>query len=265
MPDPPPTSGPGDPGVEDPGVGEPGFEGQCVLITGSSSGIGAATARRFAALGATVVVNSSASVDAGRSLAAELPRAWYIQADVADEDQVRVLVDGVIERCGRLDVLINNAGTTQVIPHGDFTAASPAVWRRIFDVNVIGTWQVTVAAVDHLRASGRGQVINVSSVAGERPTGSSIPYACSKAAVSHMTRLLANTLGPAVRVNAVAPGLVDTPWTADWDFVREFVKAQAPLQRSATPEDVADVVVGLARSSYVTGEVVIADGGLHLR
>ena len=110
-----------------------------------------------------------------------------------------------MERNGRLDVLVNNAGTTQVIAHGDLAAATPEVWRRIFDVNVVGTWQVTVAAADHLRASGRGQVINVSSVAGERPTGSSIPYACSKAAVSHMTRLLANALAPAVRVNAVPP------------------------------------------------------------
>jgi ketoreductase RED2 len=242
-----------------------GFRGQTVLITGSSSGIGASTAHRFAALGATVVINSSISVDAGKALAAELPDASYVQADVADEQQARRLVDDVVARHGRLDVLVNNAGTTQVIPHTDLEAASSEVWRRIFDVNVIGTWQVTVAAVAHLRSSGHGQVINVSSLAGERPTGSSIPYACSKAAVSHMTRLLANTLGPDIRVNAVAPGLVDTPWTADWGAVREFVSAQAPLQRTASPEDVAEVIVGLARAAYVTGEVVLVDGGLHLR
>jgi ketoreductase RED2 len=245
-------------------AGDLRFNQQSVLITGSSSGIGAATARRFAALGATVVVNSSTSVAAGRALADELGGS-YIQADIADGEQARRLVDGVFERNGRLDVLVNNAGTTEVIPHGDLAACTPEVWRRILDVNVVGTWQVTVAAVDHLRASGQGQVINVSSVAGERPTGSSIPYACSKAAVSHMTRLLANALGPAVRVNAVAPGLVDTPWTADWDLVREFVRTQTPLQRSASPEDVAELIVGLARATYVTGEVVLIDGGLHLR
>ena len=239
--------------------------GQVVLITGSSSGIGAATAHRFAALGASVVINSATSVDAGRAVAAELPDASYIQADVSDQDQARHLIDQAVERHGRLDILVNNAGTTEVISHGDLEAASPDVWRRIFDVNVVGTWQVTVAAVGHLRASGRGQVVNVSSVAGERPTGSSIPYACSKAAVSHMTRLLANTLGPDVRVNAVAPGLVDTPWTSDWDFVREFVTAQAPLHRTATPDDVAEVIIGLAHSTYVTGEVVVVDGGLNLR
>jgi ketoreductase RED2 len=241
------------------------FGGQTVLITGSSSGIGAATARLFADSGATVVINSSTSVDAGRALAADLPDASYVQADVSDQLQAQQLIDEVVARHGRLDVLVNNAGTTEVISHADLEGASPDVWRRIFDVNVIGTWQVTVAAVEHLRSSGQGQILNVSSVAGERPTGSSIPYACSKAAVSHMTRLLANSLGPDIRVNAVAPGLVDTPWTADWDFVREFVKAQAPLQRTATPEDVAEVIVGLARSTYVTGEVVLIDGGLHLR
>jgi ketoreductase RED2 len=241
------------------------FRGRTVLITGSSSGIGAATAHLFAAAGATVVVNSSSSVEAGEALAAALPAASYIQADIADEVQVRYLIDQVIDRHGRLDVLVNNAGTTQVIPHNDLEAASAEVWRRIFEVNVFGTWQVTVAAVPHLTSSGDGQVINISSIAGERPTGSSIPYACSKAAVSHMTRLLANVLGPAVRVNAVAPGLVDTPWTADWDFVRDYVKAQAPLQRTASPDDVATVVMGLARSTYVTGEVVMVDGGLHLR
>ena len=236
-----------------------------MLITGSSSGIGAATAHYFGGSGATVVVNSARSVDAGQALADELPDASYVQADVADEAQAHALVDTVIERHGRLDVLVNNAGTTQVIPHADLETATPEVWRRIFDVNVVGTWQVTVAAVPHLRSTGHGQVINVSSLAGEKPTGSSIPYACSKAAVSHMTRLLANSLGPDIRVNAVAPGLVDTPWTADWGAVREFVTAQAPLQRSATPDDVAEVILGLARASYVTGEVVLVDGGLHLR
>jgi len=241
------------------------FDGQVVLITGSSSGIGAEAAHRFAASGATVVVNSVTSVDAGRALAAELPGATYVQADVADQADAVRLIGQVVAAHGRLDALVNNAGTTAVIPHGDLEAAGPDVWRRIFDTNVIGTWQVTVAAVPHLRDSGNGQVINVSSLAGERPVGSSIPYACSKAALSHMTRLLANTLGPDIRVNAVAPGLVDTPWTADWDVVRAFVQAQAPMQRTATPGDVAEVIMGLARSSYVTGQVVLVDGGLSLR
>ena len=132
-------------------------------------------------------------------------------------------------------------------------------------MNVVGTWQVTVAAVPHLQASGHGQVLNVSSMAGVRPTGSSIPYACSKAALNHMTALLANVLGPTVRVNAVAPGLVDTPWTTEWHAVREAVRAHAPLGRSATPEDVARAILGLMLADYVTGEVLVVDGGLQLR
>ena len=241
------------------------FGGHVVLVTGSSSGIGAATARQFAAEGASVVVNSSSSVEAGQALADALPGATYIQADIASAADCTRMIDQVMAAHGRLDVLVNNAGTTAVIPHNDLEAASPDVWRRIFDVNVFGTWQLTVAAVPHLRASGRGQVVNVSSLAGTRPVGSSIPYACSKAAVTHMTHLLANTLGPDVRVNAVGPGLVDTPWTEDWDLVREFVRAQAPMRRAATPEDVAEIILALARSTYVTGEVVLIDGGLNLR
>ncbi len=242
-----------------------GLQGKVALVTGSSSGIGEATARALAADGAVVVVNSARSVDEGEALARELPGATYVQADVADQAQARALVERTVADHGRLDVLVNNAGTTQVIAHADFDAATPDVWRRILDVNVIGTWQVTVAAAPHLRASGEGVVVNVSSIAGERPTGSSIPYAASKAAISHLTVLLANVLAPDVRVNAVAPGLIDTPWTADWDEVRAFVRSQAPMQRVGTPQDVAHMVLALVGARYVTGEVVLVDGGLHLR
>jgi ketoreductase RED2 len=241
------------------------LDGKVALVTGSSSGIGEAVARSLAAEGAKVVVNSTTSVEAGERVAGELPDATYVQADVADEASARRLVDATVERYGRLDVLVNNAGTTAVIPHHDLEAATPDVWRRIFDVNVIGTWQVTVAALPHLRASGDGSVVNVTSLAGVRQTGSSIPYAASKAALNHLTRLLANVVGPEVRVNAVAPGLVDTPWTADWDTVREVVRSAAPLRRTATPEDIAEMVVALVRSAYTTGAVVVVDGGLGLR
>jgi ketoreductase RED2 len=234
-----------------------------VLVTGSSSGIGEATARAFAARGATVVVNSRSSVADGERVAASLPSASYLQADVAVEEEARRLIDATLERHGRLDVLVNNAGTTSVIPHQDLDAATLEVWRRIFEVNVFGTWAVTVAAMDALRAS-RGAVVNVSSIAGLRPTGSSIPYAASKAALNHLTVLLAKVVGPEVRVNAVAPGLVDTPWTKDWDDIRSFVGALAPLKRSGQPDDVAEVIVALATAGYLTGQVVAVDGGLTL-
>jgi len=241
------------------------LQGKVALVTGSSSGIGASTARLLADAGAVVVVNSSTSVDAGEALAAELPGASYVRGDIADGDQAEALVSTTVDRHGRLDILVNNAGTTAVIPHPDLTAATADVWRRIFGVNVIGTWQVTVAAVPHLKRNGEGSIVNVSSLAGHRAVGSSIPYAASKAALSHMTILLANVLGPEIRVNAVAPGLVDTPWTADWDDVRAFVTAQAPLQRSGTADDIAAVILALVGARYVTGEVVQVDGGMHLR
>jgi len=246
-------------------MAETTLAGRVALVTGSSSGIGAATARLLADAGAVVVVNSASSVEAGQALADELEGASYVRADVADPAQAEALVARTVERHGRLDILVNNAGTTTVIPHAELGAATPDVWRRILGVNVIGTWQVTVAAVPHLKAHADGCIVNVSSVAGHRATGSSIPYAASKAAVSHMALLLANVLGPEIRVNAVAPGLVDTPWTADWGDVRAFVQAQAPLQRSGRPEDIATVILSLVTSRYVTGEVVLVDGGLHLR
>ena len=234
-----------------------------VLVTGSTSGIGEATALRFAALGDTVVFNSVRSVEAGQRLASSTATSHYVQADIAIAEDCTRLIEQVLERCGRLDVLVNNAGTTRVIPHRDLEAATLDVWREIFEVNVFGTWSLSVAAMEALRAT-KGSIVNVSSVAGVRPTGSSIPYAASKAALNHITALMAKVVGPDVRVNAVAPGLVDTPWTKDWDVVRGFVRSVAPLQRSGTPDDVADVIVSLASTPYVTGQVVIVDGGLSL-
>jgi len=234
-----------------------------VLVTGSTSGIGEATARRFAAMGDTVVFNSARSVEAGERLSAATSGSHYVQADIAHAGDCERLVREVLEKCGRLDVLVNNAGTTRVIAHHDLEAATVDVWREIFEVNVFGTWSLSVAAMNALRES-HGAIVNVTSLAGVRPTGSSIPYAASKAALNHMTALLAKVVGPEVRVNAVAPGLVDTPWTADWDVVRGFVSSVAPLKRSGTPDDIADVIVSLSSTPYVTGQVIVVDGGLSL-
>jgi ketoreductase RED2 len=237
------------------------------LVTGSTSGIGAAVARRLSRAGAHVVINSNTSVDAGEALVAELgpDRTHYVRGDIADPDDAARLVAETVARFGRLDVLVNNAGTTVRIPHDDFETASPEVYRRLFEVNVIGTYQVTVAAMPHLKATGAGCIVNVSSLAGSRPTGSSIPYAVSKAALNHLTAMLANVVGAEVRVNAVAPGLVDTPWTAEWQDLHEAIKVMAPMGRAAVPEDVADVVMTLLDATYVTGQVWTIDGGLSLR
>ncbi|MFE0043886.1 SDR family NAD(P)-dependent oxidoreductase [Streptomyces albireticuli] len=237
------------------------------LVTGSSSGIGAAVATRLAVGGTRVVVNSARSVEAGEKLARSLPDAVYVRADVSVEAEARRLVAAAVEHYGRLDLLVNNAGVTRAVPHADLEGASPAVWREIFALNVFGTWQTTVAAMPHLAATGAGAVVNISSVAGSRPAGSSIPYAVSKAAIEHMTVLLAHTVGPRVRVNAVAPGLIETPWTRGSDFfapVAEKVRDSTPLRRVGLPEDVAEAVLALAGASYTTGQVLLVDGGAHL-
>ena len=239
------------------------LDAQVAIVTGSSSGIGAATARRLAAEGAAVVVNSSASVAEGERVAAALPGSIYVQADVAEEAQCRRLVTAAVEHYGRLDILVNNAGTTAVIPHADLDAVSDEIFRRILDTNLFGTWHLTRAALPALRQSPAGVVVNVTSVAGIRAVGSSIPYAVSKAAINHLTRLLAKVSGP-VRINAVAPGLVQTPWTKDWGPLHAAVAEQAPLRRSATPEDIADAILGVVTTRYMTGEVVLVDGGLSL-
>ncbi|MFD5466882.1 SDR family NAD(P)-dependent oxidoreductase [Kitasatospora sp. NPDC127059] len=237
------------------------------LVTGSSSGIGAAVAQRLAAAGYRVVVNSARSVETGEKIAAGLPDAHYVKADISVEAEAQRLVAEAVAHYGRLDLLVNNAGFTRPVPHADLAGADPELWRTVLGLNVIGTWQTTVAAMPHLTATGSGAVVNISSVAGSRPAGSSIPYAVSKAAIEHMTRLLANTVGPAVRVNAVAPGLIETPWTAGKDFfapIAAKVRESTPLRRTGLPEDVAEAVLGLAGAAYTTGQVLLVDGGAHL-
>lgn len=240
------------------------FSGKVAIVTGSSSGIGEAVARRLSALGASVVVNSTTSVDAGEKLARALGEtAIYVQADISDKAAGERLIAAAIARFGKLDILVNNAGWTTVVPHHDLEALSDDIFARTFDVNVKGTWLLTKAAMPHLKKSDDGSVINITSVAGVRPMGSSIAYAMSKAALNHMTLLLAKSCGP-VRVNAVAPGLVATPWTKDWQAQHDSVKTTAPLRRSATPDDCVEAVLALLRTRYATGQILVVDGGLTL-
>lgn len=241
------------------------FAGNVALVTGSSSGIGEATARHLHRLGASVVLNSATSVDAGEALATELgDRATYVQADISDKAQCLALIDATIERFGQLDILINNAGWTTSIDHRDLDALTDEVFDRTFAVNVFGTWHLTKAAIPHLRQAEDPNIVNITSIAGVRPVGSSIAYSMSKAALNQMTVLLAKSYGP-IRVNAVAPGLVATPWTEDWADQHAAVAAAAPLGRSATPEDCAQAVLGLLRTRYTSGEIFVVDGGLTQR
>ena len=240
------------------------FSGKVAIVTGSSSGIGEAIARRLHALGASVVVNSASSVEAGEKLANALgDNAIYVQADISDKAAGERLLAATIERFGKLDILVNNAGWTTVVPHHDLDALTDAIFTRTFDVNVKGTWLLTKAAMPYLKKSDDGNVINITSIAGLRPTGSSIAYSMTKAALNHMTLLLAKSCGP-VRVNAVAPGLVATPWTKDWQQQHDAVKSMAPLMRSATPDDIVEATLGLLRTRYATGQILAVDGGLTL-
>jgi NAD(P)-dependent dehydrogenase (short-subunit alcohol dehydrogenase family) len=238
------------------------------LVTGSTSGIGVAIARRLSSEGYSVVLHSRASIDTGRALAAELGNAIYIQADLADDaDRIR-LVREAVSRWGRLDVLVNNAGISSVIPHADLMAALPAVWQELYEINVVAPFRLVAEAEIALRdAARRGRpacVVNISSHAGVRPKGASIPYAASKAALNHVTRMLALSLAPDIRVNAVAPGLVDTPLTADWTAAHQLWQDRSPMRRPASPKDIAQIVMMLIASDYLTGEIVVADGGLSL-
>lgn len=239
------------------------FEGKVAAITGSTSGIGRETAVRLSEQGATVVLNSSRSKEAGEKLADLLGDATYIQGSIADPGFAKTFVDEIAKRYGRLDILVNNAATTKVIPHSDLRSADRDTWREIFELNVFGTFDLITEAKDLLEQS-EGQILNVASIAGVRPSGSSIPYAASKASLIHMTKLLAVSLGPRIRVNAIAPGLVDTPWTQSWDTVREAYIRTAPLKASASPQDVAAVISAILQAPYLTGCIVPVDGGFGL-
>lgn len=238
------------------------------LVTGSTSGIGEAIARRLGRDGYAVVFHSRSSAETGRALASELDHAAYLQADLArDSERVRLIREAAM-LWGRLDVLVNNAGVSRVIPHGDLAAATPVVWHELNEVNLVAPFRLVAEAEPFLREAARrgrpGCVINISSHAGVRPKGASIPYSASKAALNHVTKLLALSLAPDIRVNAVAPGLVDTPLTADWTAAQALWRERSPMRRAASPDDVAQAVMMLVASDYLTGEILLSDGGLNL-
>ena len=234
------------------------------LVTGASTGIGRAVAQRLLD-GGFEVVAASRHAPEPTIAATDGREAVHVVADVAVEVEVQGAVAEVGRRFGRLDVVVNSAGYTKYVAHEDLDGISVEDWRRILDVNVIGAWSVVKAAVPMLVASDDAAVVNVSSMAGIRVGGSSLPYSVSKAALNQLTRTLARALGPrGIRVNAVAPGFVETGWTADYNDRRVQVAEIAPLRRTATPDDVAEAVVALLGAKYVTGEVLVVDGGLSL-
>jgi NAD(P)-dependent dehydrogenase (short-subunit alcohol dehydrogenase family) len=238
------------------------------LVTGSTSGIGLAIAKRLIADGFAVTFHSKTSTKKGNALAQTYIGTSYTQADLADPAQIRRLISEVLTYHRRLDVLVNNAGISTVIPHADLKKASADIWRDLYAINVIAPWTLITEAETALRRSSSQKrpscILNVSSHAGIRPKGASIPYAVSKAALNHMTRLLAVSLGPQIRVNAIAPGLVDTPMTKTWTEAKKLWAERSPMRRAARPADIAQIASMMIGSDYLTGEVVISDGGLNL-
>ncbi len=235
------------------------------IVTGSTSGIGKAIATELSQQGIRVMLNSIASVEAGRALAKELPDADYFQADLSDETQVKNLVNSTLARWGNIDIIVNNAATTsERIPHTNLEAATDEMFLNLFQKNFMSTWYLSRAAMPHLQKSPAGCILNISSIAGTRASGSSIPYAISKAAINHLTLLLANSCGPTVRINAIAPGFIETPRTATWSDAQDYYQSKTTLQKSGKPEEIAKLAMGIINSNFITGQVITADGGYLL-
>ncbi len=244
-----------------------------VLVTGASVGIGRAAAIALGSQGARVVVNYVQAEDSARetveAVIAAGGQAVACQGDVSREADAKRLVDFTVATYGRLDVLVNNAGITAFIPFSDLDGATAEVWDRLYRTNVEGAFFCSREAAKVMKAQGKGSIINLSSRAGMRPVGSSIPYSVSKAAVLHLTQCLAVTLAPEVRVNCISPGVIDnTRWNAgrenfDPDAYRQNAESITPLARMGVPEDIAKAVLYLASedSSFCTGVNLPVDGG----
>ncbi|MDQ2994043.1 MAG: SDR family oxidoreductase [Pseudomonadota bacterium] len=235
------------------------------IVTGSTSGIGKAIASELAQQGVSVMINSHKSVAEGQAFAATLPDADYCQANLANEDEVKHLVNATLERFGKIDIIVNNAAATSGrIPHDDLDASTDEIFQQLFQTNFMGTWYLCRAAMPYLQKSNDGCILNISSIAGLRATGSSIPYSISKAAVNHLTLLLANCVGPHVRVNAIAPGFILTPRTQEWPEARAYFHDNSSLQKVGQPGDIACLALGIINSQFITGQVITADGGFLL-
>jgi len=248
-------------------------EGKVAIVTGSAAGIGAATAELLASRGARVVVNYSQSADEAAAVHAACERygaeAVLVQADVAADGDCRRLAQAALDRWGRIDWLVNNAGVTAFAAHGDLDALQADDFQRIYAVNVIGSFQMIRACAESMRAHGEGAVVNVSSLAGVAGIGSSVAYAASKGALNTLTVDLARALAPEIRVNAVCPGFVETRWWKNrlgdaYEEQRDRFAAMTPLGKVVTPQETAQTVAFLLAAEKLTGETLMLDAGLHL-
>jgi 3-oxoacyl-[acyl-carrier protein] reductase len=248
------------------------IEGKAAVVTGGGTGVGRATALELARRGCSVLVNYSRSKNEAEEIAEEISalgvKGVAVEADVADDAACRKMVETAVREFGRLDILINNAGTTAFIRHSDMEAVRTEDWMRIFSVNVIGAFQCARAAKDALTASGDGEIVNISSIAGLAGIGSSIPYAASKAALNNMTVTLARVFAPKVRVNAVAPGFITTRWLKDglgeevYNKAKKVTEDSVVLRKVCEPEDVAMAVIHIITGpDLMTGCVIPLEGG----
>jgi len=241
------------------------------LVTGAATGIGRSAAIALAKNGYDVVVNFSRSEDAAKITANEAEaagaRTLLYRADVSDDTRVRAMLAATEKEFGRLDVLINNAGTTVDVEPKNFDDMTVEAWNRVFAVNVLGLFLVTRAATPLLKKSPNGCIVNTCSIAGLRPSAQPLPYAASKAAVANLTKTLANALAPQIRVNAVAPGWIEGEWmkrtlAENYEGLIARRAKYTPLKRCCTEEDVADSMLSLIlHNRFVTGEIIIVDGG----
>ncbi len=245
------------------------------VITGSATGVGSATARLLAGKGWNVVVNYTKSEKEARETEAACRAAGaetrLVRADVAQDADCRRLAGAALEAWGRIDALVNSAGTTKFTAHADLEGLSAEDFQRIYAVNVVGPFQMARACAAAMKRQGRGAVVNVSSISGVTGLGSSIAYAASKAALNNMTVTLARVLGPEVRVNAVCPGMIEGRWLREglgdqaYEFMRQRYTDAAPLRRTAKPEEIAEAVAWLVEgAANVTGETLLLDGGMHV-
>jgi 3-oxoacyl-[acyl-carrier protein] reductase len=240
------------------------------LVTGAATGIGRSAVLALARAGYDVGVNYASSDEAAAATAAEAAglgaKTLLLKCDVSDDAGVRAMLDRVEAEFGRLDALVNNAGTTASWTPKDLDSLSLAEWDRVFAVNVRGLFQVTRAAVPMLKKA-KGCIVNTASIVGLRPGPQPLPYAASKAAVVNLTRTLAWNLGPEIRVNAVAPGWMEGDWMKRMlkDKYDELMGKRAratPLQRVVTADDVAETMMSLIEGDrFVTGEIIVIDGG----
>jgi 3-oxoacyl-[acyl-carrier protein] reductase len=250
------------------------LEGKAAIVTGGGTGVGRATALELARAGCGVLVNYSRSQSQAEETAADLRglgvRAVAHRADVADDAACRQMVAAAVQHFGRLDILINNAGTTSFIAHADLDKVTDTDWDRILAVNVKGPFHCARAARKPMNESGGGVIVNVASVAGIAAVGSSIPYAASKAALINMTISLARVMAPRIRVNAVAPGFITGRWLEQglgpvYGMAKKSVEERTPLRRVCDPEDVAKAIMSLVTGSQmITGQTLIVDGGMLL-